>query len=968
MRFSTFHFGDRARFGAAIRLADGSAYAGGWSYPFARWSYPFNAGWSYPNQEWSYPVGPGWSYIWGVWGYPDGWGFPDGWIYLDGGTYPHWDGGWSYSHTGWSYAEGAWSYPLVKDWSYELYDDYSYPGGWSYVAGWSYDRTFAVEREHIRAGQVVLTSYLSAWWLNAVVRGADGTEAVAHGAGARVVPLSYGTLREHPEASGFRCFHLSHDLEPWVGQVVEGYIGCRRHILSVYAWADAGQEGGEIALEADWGTGDIAADDYFSANWNSTWDAHNDAYLRRMSPNGEIEETHSVPAGLGQYRFWVPVPPKAAGHSLRIRVRATAGEFFIDRVKLEPDSPLFVGRVTAAGDDWLECSGAGWATDEHANRAVFITGGPYASQTRRVASNTGDRLIMQAPWAYPVSAGETFEVVRLGADVRPTAYVDEGMLAGWLTEIRAENIAGGLLTLGGPTISQGTGGARARVLDEEGNVLVTIGDNTSADGYRGIDLAGGSGLRIAAGSGGKIEIGDDIVIAEDGYYAYNEDGARTVWLKSGGGFTFATGSEWKQRLEFDSERGLTFYDDANVPFASFNPQTATIYLGREWQPHIAITPDAVTVHGSLIVANTLPGEALEDGAVTADKISVTSLSAITASMGSMIIDDSLIIASGGYLKAGSGTKNVNLTGFQIDANEIVGQNNGVDQFYVSSADGKAYFGGGDMHLDEHGIVMGVSTPEANTFAHFVTSGEKALLLDASSTQKTNTNDIKLRKSASAIRGEKATTADGEYLGTLRFAGVNNAQEFNDAVILLGIQDGTAGDYVPGAFTIRTSDGYTTHAERLRISAEGIVTLWKQSQARAHLGTNQSIPSATDTLVALDTEDWDTHGEFSTGAYTFTARKEGFYLACAGATFDALVSDKAYSAQIIKYDEYGTITEERAYSIMHASNTTHLTVTVSDVFNLSPGESLKLVVWHNAGSSVTLTAGYHHTWLAVVKVI
>ena len=76
--------------------------------------------------------------------------------------------------------------------------------------------------------------------------------------------------------------------------------------------------------------------------------------------------------------------------------------------------------------------------------------------------------------------------------------------------------------------------------------------------------------------------------------------------------------------------------------------------------------------------------------------------------GDALIDGSLtaqmILAGSGFFQAGSGTKDADLTGFNIDASEIVGQNVGVDQVVIG-ADGKLYAGAGNVKLDEDGLTF-----------------------------------------------------------------------------------------------------------------------------------------------------------------------------------------------------------------------------------------------------------------------
>jgi hypothetical protein len=63
-----------------------------------------------------------------------------------------------------------------------------------------------------------------------------------------------------------------------------------------------------------------------------------------------------------------------------------------------------------------------------------------------------------------------------------------------------------------------------------------------------------------------------------------------------------------------------------------------------------------------------------------------------------------MMAAGLSLKIGSGEKDVDLTGVQIDDTEIVGQADGVDQVVIG-VDGKLKAGGGDIVLGENGIIL-----------------------------------------------------------------------------------------------------------------------------------------------------------------------------------------------------------------------------------------------------------------------
>ena len=65
-------------------------------------------------------------------------------------------------------------------------------------------------------------------------------------------------------------------------------------------------------------------------------------------------------------------------------------------------------------------------------------------------------------------------------------------------------------------------------------------------------------------------------------------------------------------------------------------------------------------------------------------------------------------------------------------------------------------------------------------------------------------------------------------------------------------------------------GKVKGVEAFLLDDAGILTLAKQPAARAYLGTNQSIPDQTTTVLNIDTENFDIQGEFNTSTYRYIA--------------------------------------------------------------------------------------------------
>ncbi len=99
------------------------------------------------------------------------------------------------------------------------------------------------------------------------------------------------------------------------------------------------------------------------------------------------------------------------------------------------------------------------------------------------------------------------------------------------------------------------------------------------------------------------------------------------------------------------------------------------------------------------------GQILSDGSGwLADASLFTWTTAGILTLNGSIINDATITAAK-MAVIGTGVKDANLNGISIDAAEIVGQLNGVDQFSISATDGKARFAAGAVAADVNGITI-----------------------------------------------------------------------------------------------------------------------------------------------------------------------------------------------------------------------------------------------------------------------
>lgn len=143
---------------------------------------------------------------------------------------------------------------------------------------------------------------------------------------------------------------------------------------------------------------------------------------------------------------------------------------------------------------------------------------------------------------------------------------------------------------------------------------------------------------------------------------------------------------------------------------------------------------------------------------------------------------------------------------------------------------------------------------------------------------------------------------------------------------------------------------------------GILTLAKQSKARAYLSAQQTIPNTTWTKVNLDTESFDEQNEFAN--YKFTASKSGAYLLIGKVVYwyQDVSAQKMYAAQIYKNGS--------GFSDMwmqSAISSKAILVLVADVARLNAGDYIELYAYHETGSSCRINNGEAQTSLTIFKV-
>jgi hypothetical protein len=151
-------------------------------------------------------------------------------------------------------------------------------------------------------------------------------------------------------------------------------------------------------------------------------------------------------------------------------------------------------------------------------------------------------------------------------------------------------------------------------------------------------------------------------------------------------------------------------------------------------------------------------------------------------------------------------------------------------------------------------------------------------------------------------------------------------------------------------------------EAFLLEDTGILTLAKQSKARAYLSAQQTIPNTTWTKVNLDTESFDEQNEFA--SYKFTASKAGAYLLIGKIVYwyADVSAQKMYAAQLYKNGV--------GFSdmwVQSAISTKALIVLVTDVARLVTNDYIELYAYHETGSNCKINNGEAQTSLTIYKV-
>jgi len=116
-------------------------------------------------------------------------------------------------------------------------------------------------------------------------------------------------------------------------------------------------------------------------------------------------------------------------------------------------------------------------------------------------------------------------------------------------------------------------------------------------------------------------------------------------------------------------------------------------------------------------ATLISGDWINTGTITANHISVSTLSALSVNTGDLTVSGVLSLGSTGELRAGSTSTGIRF-GYLSDGYYLRGVNSGTTQFEAKASDGKLYAGGGRVVLDATGIRMTMTDSVFNGLAAY----------------------------------------------------------------------------------------------------------------------------------------------------------------------------------------------------------------------------------------------------------
>jgi len=151
-----------------------------------------------------------------------------------------------------------------------------------------------------------------------------------------------------------------------------------------------------------------------------------------------------------------------------------------------------------------------------------------------------------------------------------------------------------------------------------------------------------------------------------------------------------------------------------------------------------------------------------------------------------------------------------------------------------------------------------------------------------------------------------------------------------------------------------------------IGVGGVGTAAQRLAFAGYLGSNQNIPSNTETVVEVDTETFDSGSVFNTGTYKYTPNKAGMYLVTAGVYVTAFDGGERMSCRLLKN---GTSFANGSLSKQDGAGSTEgqLSVATGLVSMNGSTDYIQLGAAHNGSVTRVIVAGVANTYLHALQV-
>jgi hypothetical protein len=239
------------------------------------------------------------------------------------------------------------------------------------------------------------------------------------------------------------------------------------------------------------------------------------------------------------------------------------------------------------------------------------------------------------------------------------------------------------------------------------------------------------------------------------------------------------------------------------------------------------------------------------------------------------------------------------------------------------------------------------------------------ILDYASSLDPYTLDLRFRRARNTLTSPQIV-ASGDHLGSVQFWGYDGGAYRPAATIVAEVGATPGASDMPGALIFNTTaDGAATPTERLRIAANGIISINSRpvimAGVRVYHSANQTITTGTDTALAFNSERFDSDAFHDTvtnnSRLTVPAGHAGKYLIWATILWNA-VADSTYRQVSLRVNGTRVIGMTGGPGMNSAGFGTAQSVSV--VADLAVGDYVQTVAYHERGSNLDVLVAAEFT--------